>query len=104
MIEAGTETRLALQQRQTDHAIAQVPTFLIVISMLVSHSLGYLFHAKDRLVKGGHPLMILRVNGDVANFRKHLGGPPRSPGFFSNLAVSVNSGKHEPVGYWFSLR
>jgi hypothetical protein len=71
VIEPGGKTRLALQQCEANHTIAEMASFLIVVAILIGHSGGNLLHAEKRLIEVGHAEMVVRMNGDVPDFSKH---------------------------------
>src|SRR5262245_21311976 len=66
--------------------------FLIVVAILVCHSGGNFLHAEKRFVEVGHAEMVIRMNGDMPDFRKHSNSSSML-GFFSKMVASVNSAR-----------
>ena len=71
MIESGAKSRLALQQGEADHAVAQMAAFFVIVAILVGHPGGNLLHAEDGFVEVGHAEVVIRMDGDVPDFRGH---------------------------------
>jgi hypothetical protein len=71
MIQRCREARLPLQKSKANDPVADVSSFRIVIAFFVRHAVGDFLHVKDGLIKLGHSIVIICVNRDVADRRKH---------------------------------
>jgi hypothetical protein len=78
-----------LQQRQTNHAVAQMAAVFVVFSGLVGHPVGDFSHAEDRLVEFRLAIPILGHYSDVSYACKH-GRVLLVIGFMSKLPTAVN--------------
>src|SRR4030095_3287973 len=98
MIEPRAYTGLALQERETDDAVAQMTAILVVVALLIGHAVGNLLHAKDGLVELRFPIPILGHHRDMSNGREHdllL--------LLSRILVKVD-GTCQPTANWFEFR
>src|SRR5262245_59514514 len=51
VVEARSETRLALQEREADDTVAQMSPLLVVFARLIGHAVGDFFHPEYGLVE-----------------------------------------------------
>src|SRR5215471_5883749 len=91
VIESGAKSGLALQQCESDHAVTQVAAVFIVFSFFISHAVGDLFHAKNRLVKVCLTIPVLGHDCDVPDTCKHGRYPPVSDSSQSCCLLSTGA-------------
>src|SRR3990172_9499458 len=74
VVESRQSAGLALEQGQTDDAVAQMAAFFVIDSVLVGHPGGDLLHAEKSFVKVRHAEMVVGMNGDVSDLSGHNPG------------------------------